>query len=287
MEISFEFFPPRNEAQERRFWYTLGNLQVLDPSYISMTWGALGSACQPSIDILTHLIQDYPTPVTAHLSCAGQTCSQMRQTIDVLTTLGVTRFLALRGDRPEKHASAPPTKEPQLAHACDLVTLLAEDSNRQISVAAYPESHPESSSQQDDLYWLKHKLDAGASRAISQFFFEADTFLRFRDKAQAIGISATLVPGILPVHDISKVIDFSDKCGANVPVQLVEGFAKATTASSRFAAAVEHSVELCHTLRREGVGEFHFYTLNQSPLTQAVVSELQGQKQPKKIPEAA
>lgn len=287
MTISFEFFPPRNEAQERRFWYTLGNLQVLEPSYISMTWGALGSASQPSIDILTHLTRDYPTPVTAHLSCAGQTRSQMRQTIDTLKGLGVTRFLALRGDVPEKGNGARSNGEPELTHASELVSLLAEERGREISVAAYPECHPESSDQQDDLRWLKHKLDAGASKAITQFFFDAETFLRFRDRAQAIGINATLVPGILPVHDISKVIEFSDKCGAQVPVSLVETFAKATTASARFSAAVEHSVALCNTLQQEGVGEFHFYTLNQSALTHAVVSELQGAKQPKKLREAA
>lgn len=269
--LSFEFFPPRSDTQQRRFWHTLGCLETLNPSYLSMTWGALGSASEASLDILEPLLKETKVPVTAHLSCAGQTHESMLENISALEQLGVTRFLALRGDL---GTDKPVTGA--LTHASDLVTLLAESGKRDISVAAYPEAHPESASSTDDIQWLKHKLDAGAQRAITQFFFEAETFLRFRDKAQKAGISQTLVPGILPIHNIAKVQSFGAKCGASVASSLVQRFEKATTESSKVTAAIEHSVELCNELRREGVDEFHLYTLNQAPLSYAVGCELLG-----------
>lgn len=271
--LSFEFFPPRNEAQLRRFWRTLGCLETVKPEYLSMTWGALGSTSQASLDILEPLIKETKVPVAAHLSCAGQTPDSVRQNIAILEKMGVTRFLALRGDLGE---NKPVTGA--LTNASDLVAILAESSDRDISVAAYPEVHPESASLADDIHWLKHKLDAGAQRAITQFFFEAETFLRFRDKAQAAGISQTLVPGILPIHDIDKVQGFSAKCGASVSATLIKRFEKVTTAADKAAAAVEHSVELCNELRREGVDDFHIYTLNQAPLSYALSCELLGKQ---------
>lgn len=292
LSLSYEFFPPRSEAQQRRFWQTFGCLQTLNPAYVSMTWGALGSTSQASLEVLEHLVKDATVPVTAHLSCSGQTETQMLGMIDKLEALGITRFLALRGDNSATANEAGSAgagghsggqaggqsadREETLAHAADLVRLLARDSSRDITVAAYPEVHPESPSAEADLFRLKEKLDAGASRAITQFFFDADTFLRFRDKAVATGISQTLVPGILPIHDIQKVADFSSRCGATVPEPLFARFAKANTAETRHAAAVEQCVELCQQLRREGVSEFHIYTLNQSPLAYSVSRELMG-----------
>lgn len=277
--ISYEFFPPRSEAQQRRFWQTLGCLQTLNPAYISMTWGALGSTSQASLEILEHLVKESTVPVTAHLSCSGQTEAQMSVMIDKLEALGITRFLALRGDNSATQADETGTQSSSsnLAHASDLVRLLAKDSSRDISVAAYPEVHPEAASADADLHWLKEKLDAGAERAITQFFFDPDTFLRFRDRAVATGISQDLVPGILPIHDIQKVADFSGKCGATVPENLYERFGKANTVESRRTIAVEHCVELCQQLQREGVDEFHLYTLNQAPLAYAVTQELMSQ----------
>ncbi|MGQ7848674.1 methylenetetrahydrofolate reductase [Granulosicoccus sp. 3-233] len=294
LSLSFEFFPPRSEAQQRRFWQTLGCLQTLNPAYISMTWGALGSTSQASLDVLEHLVKDATVPVTAHLSCSGQTEAQMSVMIEQLRALGITRFLALRGDNSATETDAAANAgnvanttlgtgagtqaggEPTLAHASDLVRLLARDTSRDITVAAYPEVHPEAPSADADLFRLKEKLDAGASRAITQFFFEADTFLRFRDRAVGIGIQQTLVPGILPIHDIQKVADFGSRCGATVPDHLFTRFAKADSAESRRSAAVEQCVEMCQRLRREGVSEFHLYTLNQAPLAYKVSRELMG-----------
>lgn len=277
--LSFEFFPPRSEAQQRRFWQTLGCLQTLNPAYISMTWGALGSTSQASLDVLENLMKDATVPVTAHLSCSGQTEAQMLVMIEKLRALGITRFLALRGDNSANESTDAANKasgEQTLAHASDLVSLLARDPSHDITVAAYPEVHPESPSAEADMFRLKEKLDAGATRAITQFFFEADTFLRFRDRAVSAGIHQTLVPGILPIHDIQKVADFSSRCGATVPEHLFTRFGKADTKESRRSAAVEQCVELCQKLRREGINEFHIYTLNQAPLAYDVSRELMG-----------
>ena len=277
--LSFEFFPPRSEAQQRRFWQTLGCLQTLNPAYISMTWGALGSTSKASLDVLENLVKDATVPVTAHLSCSGQTEAQMSVMIEKLHALGITRFLALRGDNSANESTDAANKasgEQTLAHASDLVSLLARDPSRDITVAAYPEVHPESPSAEADMFRLKEKLDAGATRAITQFFFEADTFLRFRDRAVSAGIHQTLVPGILPIHDIQKVADFSSRCGATVPEHLFARFGKADTDESRRSEAVEQCVELCQRLRREGINEFHIYTLNQAPLAYDVSRELMG-----------
>lgn len=276
--ISLEFFPPRSETQLRQFWCTLGCLQTLKPSYISMTWGALGAASQASLDILEPLLKDSDVPVTAHLSCSGETRTSMLAKIETLENMGVTRFLALRGDQ-AAGASDAVTREggvSSLQHASDLVALLAEKGHKDISVAAYPDVHPESTNESSDIQWLKHKLDAGANQAITQFFFTAESFLRFRDRSEAAGISQKLIPGILPIHDIDKVSKFSDKCGAVMPTTLLSQFQKAKSSEDKHEAAVAHSLALCHELQAEGVDEFHLYTLNQSALAYEVGSELLG-----------
>ena len=155
--------------------------------------------------------------------------------------------------------------------------LLAQNSQRDISVAAYPESHPEAASDDQDIQWLKHKLDKGAQRAITQFFFSADTYLRFRDRAVAAGIIQELVPGILPINNIDKVMQFSAQCGAHVPTELVERFGKASDEQAAEDCAVEQCVELIQTLEKEGVESFHLYTLNQARLTQRVCAQVMSQ----------
>ncbi|MFK7892382.1 MAG: methylenetetrahydrofolate reductase [Granulosicoccus sp.] len=271
VKLSFEFFPPRSDAQERRFWMTLGCLQTLDPIYMSMTWGALGTTSDVSLEVLKALSTDATVPVAAHLTCVGQTAESIRETIRQFDELGITRFVALRGD-----ALRSQMPENGLEHASELVAILAEDGRRDISVAAYPEQHPESKDSKDDLHWLKHKLEAGAQRAITQFFFEPDTFLRFRDNAVRAGIDKPLIPGILPIHNIAKVQQFSQQCGASVPTSLIERFTGVSDAETRERYSVEHSVALCESLQREGVDEFHIYTLNQSSLSYQVSKALLG-----------
>lgn len=270
-KISFEFFPPRSEVQSRRFWTTLGCLQTLNPEYISMTWGALGTSSQASVDVLEALVADAQVPVAAHLTCVGHTERSMRDTISMLEKLGVSRFVALRGDQPAEERA-----KDSLQHASQLVEILADSKGRDISVAAYPELHPESQNSTDELHWLKHKLDAGANRAITQFFFSADTFLRFRDQALKAGINQELVPGILPIHDIEKVQGFANQCGASVPQTIVERFSKSTDQPSKEDCSVTQCVELIESLQSEGVESFHLYTLNQSRLSYRICSELKG-----------
>ncbi len=277
--LSFEFFPPRNAQQARRFWYTLGSLQTLDPEFVSITWGALGSDSNASIEILRSLSQDSNVPVAAHMTCAGQSKDDCNAMLDRLTTIGIQRLVALRGDIGQGAASAE-SNPAAFKHASELVELAAQRNQFSISVAAYPESHPESPSREDDLCWLKHKFDLGADHAITQFFFEADTFLRYRDAAAKLGLGDKIVPGILPIHDIDKVVAFSARCQASVPSALIERFHTARTDDTRLQLAIDQCVTLCRDLESEGVDEFHLYTLNQPTLSLAIGSELLGRPLP-------
>jgi methylenetetrahydrofolate reductase (NADPH) len=217
-------------------------------------------------------------PVTAHLSCSGETRTSMLEKIETLENLGVKHFLALRGDQgnSEFNAVTQDGSTACLQHASDLVALLAERGHEHISVAAYPDVHPESTNKSSDIQWLRHKLDAGANQAITQFFFESESFLRFRDRSEAAGISQKLIPGILPIHDIDKVSQFSEKCGAVVPTELLSQFQHAKSQEDKHKAAVEQCLSLCRELEAEGVDEFHLYTLNQSALAYEIGSELLG-----------
>ena len=277
--LSFEFFPPRNAQQARRFWYTLGSLQTLDPEFVSVTWGALGSDSDASIDILRSLSQDSNVPIAAHMTCAGQSEGDCNAMLDRLTTIGIKRLVALRGDLSPGSESAQSNPD-NLTHASELVALAARRNQFTISVAAYPESHPESPSREEDLRWLKHKFDQGADNAITQFFFEADTFLRYRDAAAKFGLGDKIIPGILPIHNIDKVVAFSERCQANVPSSLIERFQTARTDDSRLQLAIDQCVALCRELESEGVNEFHLYTLNQATLSLAIGSELLGRPLP-------
>lgn len=271
--MSFEFFPPRNEKQTQRFWRTLGCLETLSPEWFSVTYGALGSASEASVNIVGALQKESDVPVAAHLTCAGQNRAQLLDKLAEFKAMGVNRIVALRGDKTPSETNS---KYHNLRYAGELVELIAESGDFDVSVAAYPEVHPEAESAESDMQVLKDKLDAGASRALSQFFFEPEVFLRWRDSAVKFGIDKPLVPGILPIHDIDKVLDFSGRCGATVPLALVERFAKANTDSAKRALSIEHSVELCQTLQKEGVDAFHLYTLNQSDLSFEVSKELLG-----------
>ncbi len=277
MKLSFEFFPPRSPAQQRRFWRTLGTIETLAPEFVSITWGALGSDQAASLDLLAEL-QKTDIPIAAHLTCCGQTKSAMRETLSQLLALDIKHFVALRGDLPEGQVN-----NQGMAHAIDLVKLISSESDKhqhatQISVAAYPETHPDANSAEDDLYHLKQKLDAGATRALTQFFFDADSYLQWRDKVVSAGITKDIVPGILPIHDIQKVQSFSEKCGAIVPKELIESFNRYSDKDSLQQLAVEHAYDLCQTLHHEGVDGFHFYTMNQSDLAWRVGCLLKGKE---------
>jgi len=273
--LSFEFFPPRSESQSRRFWHTLGCLETLSPSFLSVTYGALGSASQASLDTVQQLKKESSIDIAAHLTCAGQNRAELVRQLKQLKSNGVSHIVALRGDQAAEQQSS---KYYHLRYANELVELITEVGGFDVSVAAYPEIHPEAQSLEHDLAVLKQKFELGASRALTQFFFEPEVFLRWRDAAVKAGIDKPLVPGILPIHDIERVVNFSQRCGANVPVALVERFKRATTPEQKQALGMEQCLGLCKALQQEGVDDFHFYTLNQSDLSYEVTSELVGEQ---------
>lgn len=271
LKLSFELFPAKDPVQERRFWRTVGCLETLNPLFFSMTYGALGSMRDAGKSMIDKLCAESSTPVAAHLTCAGRSCTELKAEIDSFLSAGVRHIVALRGDSVGQNEFS----QEHCRYASDLVSLVNSYAGLDCSVAAYPETHPEASSAAEDLNNLKVKLDLGAQRAITQFFFEPDTYLRFRDRAWQAGIRQPIVPGILPVHDIERVISFSARCGANVPAGVIDDFRvwSHDPAASR-ELAIAHCYALCETLKQEGVQHLHFYTLNQSDLSFEVSRKL-------------
>jgi len=267
---SFEFFPPQSEVQERRFWNAFERLSALEPAFVSLTYGAGGTDRARSERLLKEILARGGPAPAAHLTMVGAS----RQDLDAQAArwwkLGIRRLVALRGDMPNLERSFRP--HPQgYRDSTSFVAGLRRIANFEIAVSAYPESHPASVSPAADLDCLKSKIDAGASKAITQYFFEAETFLRFRDRARRAGITAPLIPGILPITNFEKTRDFSQRCGANVPDWLgkrFEGLDQEPETRTLVAAAT--ASELCQQLRAEGVEAFHFYTLNQAPLSIAI-----------------
>jgi len=267
LKLSFEFFPAKDAVQERRFWRTVGCLETLDPSFFSMTYGALGAARETGQNMIKKLCSESRVSVAAHLTCAGKSAAELNAEIDAFAADGVQHIVALRGDE----LNDTRLLEGRCQYASDLVALLSSRGDMQCSVAAYPEVHPDAQNATADLAHLQNKLNLGAQRAITQFFFDPDTFLRFRDRAVAVGITQPIVPGILPIHDIEKVVSFSQRCGAQVPIGTIDDFREWShdVAASR-ELAIAHCHALCEKLRQEGVGHLHFYTLNQSDLSYEV-----------------
>jgi len=248
----------------RKLWRSVGQLERLDPLFFSMTYGALGSAQKVSIDSAIEMHQESPVAVAAHLTCANASAFQIEQVAKQYYEAGIRRFVALRGDAADSTDGVPAYG---YSSAIELVEALRKLGEVDISVAAYPEVHPQAQSALSDLQHLKRKLDAGANRAITQYFFDADCFLRFRDQAQRIGIDKPVIPGILPVHDYHKVKAFSERCGASVPTHFEAKFASvAKNPAAQYRLSLDLAVELCERLGREGVDHFHLYTLNQTDM---------------------
>lgn len=280
LKISYEFFPPRKVEQHRRFWHTVGCLETLSPAYFSVTYGALGTSQQESFGVIQNLMEETVTPVAAHLTCIKQTQEEIRQRLQELKSIGVNHIVALRGDAPSamEKDNVEESSGQQLQFAEDLVHLIKDVGGFEISVAAYPETHPEAVNARADLENLQRKFDAGATRALTQYFYDCDAFLKFRDQAAKLGIEAeAIVPGILPVHNIEKVIIFSKRCGTRVPQALIDHFRQfADNPEKAREQAIAQCVTQCHLLAAEGITDIHFYTLNQSDLAYQVTRELTG-----------
>jgi methylenetetrahydrofolate reductase (NADPH) len=271
LEVSFEFSPPRTEAAERTLWETVNRLTPLRPSFFSVTYGAGGSTRQRTHDTVARLKTETGIDAAAHLTCVAATRGEIDDIARAYWDAGIRHIVALRGDPPGGMGSQYTPHPGGYANAAELVEGLKKIAPFQISVAGYPEKHPASIDEKFDLENLKRKIDAGADRCITQFFFEADDFLRFRDRAAAIGIDAPVVPGIMPVSNFQSVTKIAGLCGSKVPswfANLFEGLDDDVETRRMIAATV--AGDLCRRLHAEGVDRFHFYTLNRADLTFAI-----------------
>ena len=268
--VSFEFFPPKTEAMERTLWDSITALTPMGPRFVSVTYGAGGSTRERTHATVARIARETPLAAAAHLTCVEATRDEIDAVAEEYWAAGVRHIVALRGDPPragEKYHTHPGGYE----NAAALVAGLRRLHPFEISVAAYPECHPDSPDAAADLDNLKRKLDAGASRAITQFFFEPDTFLRFRDAAAAAGIDAEIVPGIMPVTNYASIVRMAGMCGTAVPAwmgRLFDGLDDHPGARQLIAATL--AAELCRKLYAGGVRQFHFYTLNRAELSYAI-----------------
>ncbi|MDQ7071648.1 MAG: methylenetetrahydrofolate reductase [NAD(P)H] [Rhodobacterales bacterium] len=272
-KISFEFFPPQNLEASFRLWDTVQVLAPLDPRFVSVTYGAGGTTRELTRDAVATLTKSSGLNVAAHLTCVDATREETLAIADSYADAGVTEIVALRGDPPKGSAGFTPHKD-GFADSCELVRALADTGKFTIRVGAYPEAHPESGSTAADIDWLKRKIDAGADEAITQFFFEAETFLRFRDACDAAGITAPIIPGILPIENWKGTRNFARRCGTDVPSWLDDAYAKATRDGREDLLSTAICTELCSDLIEGGVDSLHFYTLNRPELTRDVCHAL-------------
>lgn len=269
-KVSFEFFPPHDAAAEAKLWQCIERLAPLHPAFVSVTYGAGGSTRARTDRIVRRIHAETPVSPAAHLTCIGADTGEIDDLARNWWEAGIRHIVALRGDPPQGESGYRPHPG-GYANAAALVAGLGRIAPFEISVAAYPECHPDSPSPAADLDNLKAKVDAGASRAITQYFFENDDFLRFRDEAWRAGVRVPIVPGILPVTNFAKVVEFSARCGAGVPGWMAELFdGLDADPGTRQLIAGSVAVEQCERLRAEGVDSFHFYTLNRPDLTYAI-----------------
>jgi len=268
--VSFEFFPPKTDKMHESLWQAIRRLAPLGPRFISVTYGAGGSTRERTHETVAAIARETGVPAAAHLTCVGASRDEIDAIARAYWQAGIRHIVALRGDPADASAGYRPHPL-GYAYAVDLVAGLKRVGDFEISVAAYPETHPEAVSADADLDNLKRKVDAGATRAITQCFFDTADFTRFRDRAVAAGIAVPIVPGILPVTNFAQVQRFSATCGTRLPEWLAHRFdGLDDDPDTRRLVACTTAVEMCEALRREGVEDFHFYTLNRAELTVAI-----------------
>lgn len=270
-QVSFEFFPPKTDLMEQRFWDSIHRLAPLNPRFVSVTYGAGGSTRERTLRLVSRVKSETGVDAAAHLTCVGASRDEVDAVVRNYRDAGISRIVALRGDPPEG-VGQPFVPHPEgYGSAAELVAGIRKIGDFDISVAAYPEKHPQSADWGADIDNLKRKLDAGATRAITQMFFDNDDYVRFVERARAAGITAPIVPGIQPIHSFKQISGFASRCGASIPDWLVERFDgldddPETHALVASAVAAEQVLELVD----QGVTEFHFYTLNRSNLVLAL-----------------
>ncbi|MFK7881692.1 methylenetetrahydrofolate reductase [NAD(P)H] [Roseobacter sp.] len=271
--VSFEVFPPRSIDASFKLWETAHALAPLEPRFFSVTYGAGGSTRDLTHDAAYTLHKSSGLPVAAHLTCVGASKTETMATAQRFAKAGVTDIVALRGDAPEDQEKFTPHPD-GFENSCELIEALAQSGQFSLRVGAYPEKHPEAVSQQANIDWLKAKIDAGACEAITQFFFEAETFLRFRDDCAKAGISAPITPGILPIINWTSARKFALRCGATIPTWLDQAFDAAIRDDRHDLLATALCTELCSELVDEGVENLHFYTLNRPEMTRQICHAL-------------
>ena len=268
--VSFEFFPPKTPKMEQTLWRSIRRLESYAPRFVSVTYGAGGSTRERTHATVTRILQETRLIPAAHLTCVDADRNEVTEVARQYWDSGVRHIVAIRGDPPGGENRYVPHPA-GFANAAELVAGLKQLHDFEISVAAHPEMHPDSHSREQDLDNLKRKLDAGATRAITQYFFDVEIFLDFRERVAAAGIGVEIVPGILPVTNYAQVVKFSKMCGASVPSWLQDLFKDLDEEpETRQLVAASVAAEQCHALHREGVDEFHFYTLNRAELTCAI-----------------
>ena len=270
--ISFEFFPPRTLEASFRLWDTVQTLAPLDPNFVSVTYGAGGTTRALTHEAVTALTKTTDLRVAAHLTCVNATRAETLEIAAQYEAAGVTDIVALRGDAPKGQAFA--ATPDGFASSIELIEALKDTTNATIRVGAYPDSHPDAGSMDANIDYLKRKFDAGADAAITQFFFEADTFFRFRDACEKAGIDKPILPGILPIENWAKARKFATSCGTHVPAWLDDAFAAAERDDRHDLLAQAVITELCSDLLAGGVEHLHFYTLNRPELTRDICAAL-------------
>ncbi len=270
VNVSFEFFPPKNEKMEESLWTCIRRLEPLSPSFVSVTYGAGGSTRERTHETVVRLARETTLAPAAHLTCVGASRDEVNAVARHYWDAGIRHIVALRGDAPDGSGSYAPHPN-GYPYAADLVAGLKNVANFEISVAAYPETHPEAVSAKADLDNLKRKIDAGATRAVTQYFFDPGVYFRFLDRARAAGITVPIVPGILPVTNFARVVEFSSACGTDVPGWMADLFnGLDDDPETRKLVAATVTSEQCRVLNSGGVKDFHIYTLNRADLAYAI-----------------
>ncbi len=272
IKVSYEFFPPKSEKMEERLWQAIRRLEPLHPQFVSVTYGAGGSTRERTHATVTRILKETHLKPAAHLTCVGATKAQVNEVIEAYKSVGVKHIVALRGDPVEGVGERYQPHPDGYQSSIELIEGISNIGGFEILVSAYPEQHPESPSRAADIDWLKRKVDAGATRAITQFFFDNETFLRYLDDVRAAGITIPITPGIIPIANFQQVKKFATMTGASVPDWLGKRFEglESEDMETRQMIAAAIGAEQVMELVDEGLQEFHFYTLNKAKLVYAI-----------------
>ncbi len=271
MKVSFEFFPPKTAAMESGLWDAIRKLEPLAPKFVSVTYGAGGSTRERTHATVARILKETQLNPAAHLTCVAATKDDVDSVVRAYWEAGVRHIVALRGDPPAGAGAAYAPHPGGYLNAADLTAGIKRIADFQVSVSAYPEKHPDSPTVQADLDMLAAKVDAGASQAITQFFFDTDSYWRYLDRVRARGITIPIIPGLIPIHNFKQVASFASRCGASVPAALAsrfDGLGDDLETTQLIAATV--AAEQVQALTAGGVDEIHFYTLNRSALVYAI-----------------